>query len=254
MVRQGISSVSFRNVPAEDIIAAAREAGLEGIEWSADTHAPTGDFKKAEKLLMATLRGGLTISAYGSFFRLIDGAETGPVLETARRLQASTVRIWAGPEGVPVPQDVARKLADASGKWGITVCIEPHSKSAVADYRTLFSLVAGIDHPFFKACWAPLPLIDKDGVAEGAMDLVHLLHARNWSPAFSRLPLADAQPCLELIVAALCEKSRNAALDYWANIEYLDEENPKSLHREAGSLGALVDRYRLATPTRPKEA
>ena len=140
MVRQGISSVSFRNAKAEEIIAAAREAGLEGMEWSADTHAPTGDFKAAEKLMMATLRGGLTISAFGSFFRLIDGADHGPVLETARRLQASSVRIWAGPAGSPVPADAARKLADASGKLGITVCIEPHPKSAVADYGDLFSL------------------------------------------------------------------------------------------------------------------
>ena len=98
MVRGGLSSVSYRNEPSQKVVALARGAGLGGIEWSADTHAPHGDFRRAEGLLMETLRAGLTVTSYGSFYRLGENDDPvsgfSPVLDTARRLQASTIRVW----------------------------------------------------------------------------------------------------------------------------------------------------------------
>jgi 3-dehydroshikimate dehydratase len=70
MLRGGLSSVSFRNEASDKVVALARGAGLGGIEWSADTHAPHGDLRRAEGLLMETLRAGLTVTSYGSFYRL----------------------------------------------------------------------------------------------------------------------------------------------------------------------------------------
>jgi len=100
VIRGGISSVSYRNAPARAVIEAALRADLAGIEWSADTHAPHGDLRQAETLMMDTLRARLTVSAYGSFYRLAENnpaeVQSGfnPVLESARRLQAPCMRVW----------------------------------------------------------------------------------------------------------------------------------------------------------------
>ncbi|GAB1482504.1 hypothetical protein MASR2M78_13200 [Treponema sp.] len=164
----GFRQFVTRNDSPEIAIAAAKKAGLAGIEWAADTHAPHGDLGRAETLMMSTLRAGLTVSAYGSYFRL--GAKEPDsfkrILETSRHLQAPLIRIW-GPQlncEEPRPEALAaeaRDLADATGNFGISLCLEPHSFTAFDSYERLAQFIRSLDHPFFKACWAPLPYREK---------------------------------------------------------------------------------------------
>jgi sugar phosphate isomerase/epimerase len=265
MIRVGISSVCYRNAKAETIIASTRAAGLGGIEWSADTHAPHGDVQRAETLMMATLRAGLTISAYGSFFRLgmnIDQAASfDGVLQSARRLQAPVIRIWAStdparrnslrkkitPPGIvgkeASPQavaagklvDQARALADIVGKYGITLCLEPHVSSLVPDYTSLESLVIGTAHPFFKACWTPLNTLETDSVhasVDRMSPLTSLVHFRAGRLLWECESVDLESPCLAML-DVLVEKERGSNLDRWALIEYLEDDSPQTLEKHA---------------------
>lgn len=250
MVRGGLSSVSYRNARPKTIIELARAAGLGGIEWSADTHAPHGDLKRADELLMATLRAGLTVTSYGSFYRLCGGAdpESGfsAVLDSARRLQAATIRIWAPFErGISVETVAAegRSIADKTGKLGITVCLEPHERSAVHDYRTLLDAVLLAGHPFFKACWTQLPAGCSPGVQqEAARELaphLALAHIRNWTSGYDRMPLAASEACWTA-VEGMGTYHRDSVLDCWAVLEYLADESPETLKREADALAERI--------------
>ncbi len=265
MIRVGISSVCYRNAKAENIIALAREAGLGGIEWSADTHAPHGDATKAETLMMATLRAGLTVSAYGSFYRLgmngDDGLSFDAVLQSARRLQAPVIRIWAptdparrislrkkiprhgsshvdgGPEpaGTEKLVDQARKLADIAGKFGITLCLEPHDTSLIPDYASLESLVGGVAHPFFRACWTPLNVQDPAVVrasVESLAPLVSLAHFRAWHQVGETDTAHQISPSWAML-DTMVEQERGSNLDRWALIEYVEDDTPQALKKNA---------------------
>lgn len=259
MVRGGLSSVSYRNAAPDAVIAAAKAAGLGGIEWTADTHVPHGDLRCAEKTMMATLRAGLTVSAYGSFFRLglpgQDAASFGPVLETARRLQAPAIRIWGGTlkgNQTPNPEDLAAEgsaVADLAAKHGITLCIEPHERSAVPSYAVLERVLSAADHPFLCACWTHLPGsgAEPDETAEAARLIgprISLVHIRNWSP----FPEEDRRTSGDCRCAAaierMAEHNRGSALDRWALIEYLEDDKPETLKRDAESLAARLEAAR----------
>jgi len=248
MVRGGLSSVSYRNAAPKTVIELTRQAALGGIEWTADTHAPHGDLKRAETLMMATLRAGLTVTSYGSFYRLgrDDAARTGfaSVLETARRLQAPAIRVWA-PAGDAASLDALASegaaLAEKSGKHGITLCVEPHEKSVVGRYRLLAELLRKADNSFLKACWTRLPGEDsgEDAARELAPHLA-LAHLRRWSGA-AREPEGADEACW-LAVAGMAECNENSALDRWAVIEYLEDERPETLKKEAEALAARLSR------------
>lgn len=258
MLRGGISSVSYRNAHAQDIIAAASAAGLGGIEWSADTHAPHGDIARAEELMMGTLRAGLTVSAYGSFYRIGLGPHgsldfSSAVLGCARRLQAPIIRVWAAPASEEVTMGTlaaeAVAISDEAGRHGITVCLEPHERSVVANYERLAEVVEATDHPFFKACWAPLPTPHKEDRDNGINLLaphIALIHVRNWTQSYARKSLKEDLDCWIRVVDALADRARRSVLDHWALIEYLEDESPETLKREAEALRALLDQRALA--------
>lgn len=257
MLRGGISSVSYRNARAQDIITAAHNAGLGGIEWSADTHAPHGETERAEELMIATLRAGLTVSAYGSFYRMgpsthqtLDFSES--VLSCARRLQAPIIRVWATDiPGTPLEAltQEAKRLADEAGRYGITICLEPHELSAISDYNRLAELVEMAAHPFFKACWAPLSSPGRTNSEEGITLLaphIALIHVRNWTKSYARRPLGENLDCWTRVVDALAERARRSVLDHWALIEYLENESQETLNRETEALRALLAERSLA--------
>lgn len=256
MVRGGLSSVSYRNASSDAVIASAKAAGLGGIEWTADTHVPHGDLRRAEKTMMATLRAGLTISAYGSFYRLgIPGQDPTafkPILDTALRLQAPVIRIWGGAlkgSRIPSPEELAAEgaaVADLAGKHGITLCIEPHERSAVPDFAVLERLLDAAGHPFLGACWTHLPGNGAEPEGEGEIarlagligPRISLVHIRNWSP----FPETDrtAGDCCAAAIERMVEHNRASALDRWALIEYLEDDKPETLKRDAEALAARL--------------
>lgn len=249
MVRGGLSSVSYRNAEAKTIIERSKSAALGGIEWTADTHAPHGDLKTAETLMMATLRAGLTVTSYGSFYRVGRGDEDravfSSVLETALRLQAPAVRVWAPSPGTIGADALAAEgaaLADRAGRHGITLCLEPHEMSAVGSYDRLAELIEAAGHPFFKACWTQLPgsgAAESERAAERLGPNLELVHVRHWTDGYDRMPLDGDDPCWKAI-AGLAETARKSVLDRWAVLEYLADERPETLERESKVLSSRL--------------
>ena len=97
MFISGLVSVSFRKESPEAIVAAAAQAGLQGIEWGGDIHVPCGDIENAKRVSALTEAAGLQTLAYGSYYRLGDHTtDFNKVLETAQALDTSVIRIWGG--------------------------------------------------------------------------------------------------------------------------------------------------------------
>jgi 3-dehydroshikimate dehydratase len=249
MLNGGICSVSYRNSSPDDIIAATVKAGLAGIEWSADTHVPHGNREKAEAVMLATLKARLTVSAYGSFFRLgTDGdASFAEVLASARSLQAPLIRIWA-----PAAQDsvstttlaeTGRRLADKSGHYGITLCVEAHERTTLHNYEALGAYIHQVNHPFFRACWSPLPGIGEDEILRQSAPLypyTALVHVRSWAAGYQRRSLGENTDALGTILSGIRSARSGSELDVWTLIEYLEDETPAVLSREAAILNTLI--------------
>ena len=69
MLTPGLVSISFRKRSLEEIAADCVQTNLRVIEWGGDIHVPHGDFRQAEIAAEITQKNGLTVAAYGSYFR-----------------------------------------------------------------------------------------------------------------------------------------------------------------------------------------
>ncbi len=91
MLTPGLVSVSFRSLTCEKIIEIAKKAGLRSVEWGGDIHVPAGDAAKAAEVYQKTADAGLTVAAYGSYFKL--GISEDPAGEWRKALDLSLIHI-----------------------------------------------------------------------------------------------------------------------------------------------------------------
>jgi hypothetical protein len=183
--------VSYRNAAPRTVIELAKGAGLRGIEWSADTHAPHGDVKRAEELMMATLRAGLTMPSYGSFYRLgrtdcrprrfPSGAGDSlpacrPPPSASGHPSKAAYRAWrvAG-EG--------RKIAGSGGEARNHICLEPHERSAVSGYGPSPKAARLATTPFSRSVGRRCPPAGRRAPESRLKSSVpaRIDHVRNWT-------------------------------------------------------------------------
>ncbi len=70
MLKLGLTSVTFRNKSAEEVVEYCKMCGLSAIEWGSDVHVKPGDLKQAETVRKITENSGITACSYGSYYRL----------------------------------------------------------------------------------------------------------------------------------------------------------------------------------------
>lgn len=250
IIKAGLSSTIFASLRPDEAIAKASAMGIQGMEWSADTHLAHGDLETAERVMMATLRGGLTISSYGSQYRIgLPDREDDPrqsfkaVLDTARWLQAPLIRIWAHhtrPCGLlsraKLYSQILR-IADESGKLGICLAIEPHPKSFIASYEALLDVVEMARHPYVRSCWAPLRDTGDEhtSTALGAKTaMIHCRHLRHMGAIEAlRKPFVP-------VFAEVHRRSRETTLDYWMILDHNATHSDEGLRDEIARLKTLI--------------
>lgn len=110
-IRTGLTSVTFRQKTIDEIVALARKAQLDGIEWGGDVHVPAGDVQAARHAAKATADAGLSVLSYGSYFHGDEGEDFAPVLESAKAL----AHRWCGcGRGAPLMRNVPPKRFPAA--------------------------------------------------------------------------------------------------------------------------------------------
>ena len=66
-IAPGLCSITFRSLAAADVLDLAVRAGVEGIEWGADGHAPPGGGVAVERLATRCRDAGVEVVSYGSY-------------------------------------------------------------------------------------------------------------------------------------------------------------------------------------------
>lgn len=149
----------------EDVVHAAADAGVGGIEWSDDGFLEPGDADSAFAAMMATLRAGMCTASYSTLFRpgIHNPSHFDAVLATASTIHAPSVRLWAPPlgpknrPGVKAFAQTARALGDRASADGVTLCFSMANGTVLDSYRRASDVMKRIDHPFVKLCWEPMP-------------------------------------------------------------------------------------------------
>ena len=203
----GLVSVTFRKLSPAEIVALVRRAGLSGIEWGGDIHAPHGDVIRAREVRQRTIDAGLRVAAYGSYYRAGGGNPDNPdfarVLESAVALGAPTIRVWPGGIGSAKLDSDGRKrvvndllrIADLAAQAGLSISTEFHDGTLTDTNDSARLLLDEARRPNLFTCWQPHNGEPTPECVSGLRAVLHRvsnIHVFHWWPtAAQRHPLAD---------------------------------------------------------------
>ena len=248
MIHPGLVSITFRALSPAQVTALVRQAGLRGIEWGGDIHVPHGNIARAREARELTLEAGLSVAAYGSYYRAgqseAAGLSFGSVLDSAIELGAPTVRVWAGAVGsasasleqrAQVVSDLSR-IAALAAAARVSVSLEFHNGTLTDTAESARWLLGEVGHPNLFSYWQPPLERDTAGCVRDLRSLLPVvthLHLYHWHPASTvRLPLADgAERWREFLAIAA-----GAAGDRYAMLEFVERDAPECFLRDAATL------------------
>ncbi len=249
MIRPGLVSVTFRALERAEVVRVAANAGLRGIEWGGDVHAPHGDVAAARDAARLCADAGLEVAAYGSYYRLGDDQPErfAQVLDSALALGTPIIRVWAGRLGSRETDaagrarvaDDGRRIAGLAAAHGIHIASEWHGDTLTDTSTSASALLADIDHAAFGTYWQPHQRMAHAGcLADLDVALPRLLglHVFHWDEAdASRLPLsAGARRWRDYLARAA------PRLDGWALLEFVRGDDPAQLVDDAATLRELL--------------
>lgn len=252
MIRPGLCSVTFRALAVDDVVRAAADAGLACIEWAGDLHVPPGDARAARTAREATEQAGLAVASYGSYLAF-EGPqeqfeeEAAGVLDAARALGAPRIRVWAGrtasadvsaPERERIVARI-RDVADRARADGIELGLEFHGGTLTDEIGSTLRLLEEIDRENVRSYWQPHQDMEPEpaiGTLRRVLPAASTIHVFSWWPNHQRHPLAArADLWREAFTVLAAEGSDRDAL-----LEFIPDDDPSLLPREAGTLRSLI--------------
>ncbi len=133
----GMTSVTFRNKNACEVVEICRREKVDYIEWGSDVHVRTRE--DAEKVRRLCDEAGITVSSYGSYYRVGSGTadEWRKLCENASIMGAASIRVWLGSKDSEKTSEEeyqlllsdCRSICDVAKQFGILVCPECHDNT-----------------------------------------------------------------------------------------------------------------------------
>lgn len=247
---KGLVSISFRSISVEEIARAAKNAGLEAVEWGGDVHVPHGDTDAARNAAEICKKYGLSVPHYGSYYKIgySDPAMFEGVLECARILGAPIIRVWAGlgihPETLP-KSDYDRMVADARRicdmAEDIIIATECHNGTLTEQYEYALKFFEDVDRPNLKTLWQPNQNhgFEYDLIAANALlPYIVGVHVFNWTGKKpDKYPLDENREKWQAYMEILKAKELNYML------EFMPDDRIETLPREAQALDLFIKEY-----------
>ncbi len=251
MLQTGLVSVTFRKLPAPEIVSLVKQAGLDGLEWGGDVHVPPGDLANAKSVRQQTLEAGLQVAAYGSYYRLGTGQlPFESVLETAVALGAPTIRVWAGTVGSRAAdsalwREVVRDgqgVADQAQAVGLSISLEFHPDTLTDTPQSTVWLLKEIDRPNVFSYWQPPLDGTREANAQGLAEILPWLgnvHVFHWFPKYERHPLADGAGDWETYLRLI----RTSIRERFLMLEFVTGDVESAFLQDAQVLRGWLSRY-----------
>jgi len=264
VIAAGLCSITFRSLTADDVIRAACVAGVEGVEWGADVHAPPGGGPTISALAARTRDAGLEVVSYGSYLGMAppdatDDAAVDAVLETASALGSPMVRIWTEFGVTPSSSDAERRrvtertaaLVDRIAEHHLLAALEFHPATLTETAASATELLDALGRPELRTTWQPDPALAPaaalDELAHVTPHLAHL-HVFAWGPEGidDRHALADGE-ALWVPALALADRDGDALpVRRYALCEYVRDDDPAQFTTDVRTLRRFLDALEFA--------
>ncbi len=241
----GLVSISFRQHSVNEIVAAVKKSGLSYIEWGSDVHVPQGDLDKAGAVKALTDEAELKISSYGSYYKLGQGQDIRPFLESAKILGTDIIRIWASGKGSAQTSEEERKVLTEEAKciskiaaeYGKKIDFEYHPNTLTDDADSAVRLIEEVDEPNCGIYWQPnyqLTMEENLTAAKKVLPYVDVLHVFYWSRDHKRLFMEQGKA--EVLEYLKVFKDKNV----FKLLEFVPDDKIEYLKGEADILFDLI--------------
>ena len=227
-MKTSVASVTFRRKSVCEVAELARRAGLDAVEWGGDIHVPPGNAQAARAALHCTRENGLTVSAYGSYYRAGAEEDFGPVLETALSLGCRVIRVWAGRQGSALCTQEERRAV---------VATEYHADTLTDTLASALALLG--EAPGLRTLWQPpVGLTAAENLhalhaLEGRVENLHVYH-RDREGACR--PLAEGTADWHAYFAA----DQKDGTQRYATLEFVMGDNEEQFLQDAAALHVLL--------------
>ena len=244
-IAAGLCSITFRTLSPDAVIDLASRAGVQGLEWGADVHAPTGGGSALDELGGRTRDAGLAVVSYGSYLGMAppghdDEGAVDAALDSAEALGAPMVRIWAELGVTPAaPPDEWRRVADRTRALaqsivarGLVPTLEFHPGTLTETAHSTIELLGSVGNPELRTHWQPDPSLTADAaldeLAAVAPQLAHL-HVFTWGPdgIDDRRPLAAGETLWARALALADLEGDGVPGGRYALCEYVRDDDPE---------------------------
>ena len=256
-MKTGIVSVTFRGKSIFDIIAMAKQAGLDAIEIGSDVHAPY-DADNLADIAKSAADNGVGIVSYGTYYKLgqyPDAAEFMSYIKAAKLLGTKNLRLWAGvrnSEDVDPTErrrltDEAVLCADLAAKENMTISFEYHGGTLTNNADSALRLICDIARANASLYWQPNQYKDLDfniAALKSVLEFVSNVHVFAWdarSGSLIRYPLAEFDKAWHSYLDILaCDKRDHALL-----LEFVKDDSDKHFFEDAKTLNDWRDEYAI---------
>jgi len=259
-MKTGICSITFRQLSVSQIAELVRKAGLDAIEWGGDIHVPHGDLIAAKETKQITKDAGLTVSSYGSYFKVLDkngnAEEFEPVLDTALELGTDTIRIWAGCQGSDTADATYRNklaaqcrlIAEQAGEKNVRLAFEFHRNTMTETNESTIQFLKDACHPNLYTYWQPIYWRrSMDYRLQGLNALskqILNLHVFHWlydseKQQCEKRPLTEGVDDWQQYLAV-----ELPAGDHFALLEFVRDNDPNQFLTDAKTLTSWVEKFR----------
>jgi len=247
----GLVSVTFRTLPAKDVLALCNRAGLEAIEWGGDAHVPPRDIKNAREVARMSADAGVEICSYGSYYKIGQPlSELEMCLDTANELGAPVLRVWAGRKGSRKCSEDERKYlteclrqADAMArKRNIALATEFHPNTLTDNLDSIRALRTEL--PDLRMYWQPRWDWPEEERLTGlalvgdALAHMHIFSWRHENGNVVRLPLEREVNFWKRVFSR--RRERCCAL-----LEFVENDDREALLRDAAALRGWVSEQKV---------
>lgn len=248
-MKTGLTSISFREKTIERITEITKKANLEVIEWGSDVHCPPDNSDAIKHAADQTLKAGIKVSSYGSYYRLgiTPLSEFESYCKAAKGLGTDVIRIWAynkEPQVVTESEysmciDQAKAISDIAKKFGITVCFEYHRGTLTLNAKGAKKLIEDIGRANIRLYWQPNPDIshrEKCAELEAVLPYVVNIHCFYWLKPNIRRPLTEGfDEWINYLTIAKKGNVRNILMEFVMN------DTDSQLLEDADTLCKLVE-------------
>ena len=243
----GMTSLTLKEEPVENVIKYAKEVGLSGIEWGvSDLHMPLCHKEQAKKIKKLSRENGIEIFSLGSYCDMLDRKDCDKTLETAIMLSAPIIRLWAGTNNWKDSDNATIEIIISNTLYmssiaknnGIQLGFEYHTNTLTEGADNAVNLMEVIDDKNVGLYWQPSGNISaEENLAEFRKVMPYLignLHVHNHNSEQGYQPLSDIKDNLKLYYNDIKEK------DYNLMIEFVKDSSVENLLADAKTLHNLL--------------